>query len=114
MQAEDNAAKGELRVSAEDYKAALAMDPDHTAYNVHLYLGICKTLVRLGRGKEAISSCTEALKIDGELVDATQVTMPAWNCTKYPSCLRYFLATLIWFLKKVDLILFRIEITSRN
>ncbi|KAG2594531.1 hypothetical protein PVAP13_5NG648200 [Panicum virgatum] len=31
--AEDNAAKGKLRLSAEDYKKALAMDPDHTAYN---------------------------------------------------------------------------------
>jgi len=75
MQAEDNAAKGKLRVSVEDYKTALAMDPDHTAYNVHLYLELCKTLVRLGRSKEAISSCTEALSIDSELVDAlTQVT----------------------------------------
>ena len=78
MQAEDNAAKGKLRLSAEDYKKALAMDPDHTAYNVHLYLGLCKTLVILGRGKEAISSCTEALNIDSDLVDALiQVTLPA-------------------------------------
>lgn len=70
MQAEDNAAKGKLRVSVEDYKTALAMDPNHTAYNVHLYFGLCKTLVKLGRGKEAINSCTEALNIDSELVDA--------------------------------------------
>ncbi|KAG2594532.1 hypothetical protein PVAP13_5NG648200 [Panicum virgatum] len=78
--AEDNAAKGKLRLSAEDYKKALAMDPDHTAYNVHLYLGLCKTLVILGRGKEAISSCTEALNIDSDLVDALiQVTLPVWN-----------------------------------
>lgn len=84
MQAEDNAAKGKLRVSAEDYKASLAMDPDHTSYNVHLYLGLCKVLVKLGRGKEAISSCTEALNIDGELVDAlTQVTLLAWHAQKY-------------------------------
>ncbi|XP_047054505.1 dnaJ protein P58IPK homolog B [Lolium rigidum] len=68
--AEDNAAKSKLRMAAEDYKAALAMDPDHTLYNVNLYLGLCKTLVKLGRGKEAISSCTEALSIDEELVDA--------------------------------------------
>jgi DnaJ homolog subfamily C member 3 len=67
-------------LAAEDYKAALAMDPDHTANNVHLYLGLCKTLVKLGRGKEAISSCTEALNIEGELVDAlTQVKLPGWN-----------------------------------
>ena len=80
MQAEDNAAKGKLRLSAEDYKKALAMDPDHTAYNVHLYLGLCKTLVKLGRGNEAVSSCTEALNIDSDLVDALiQVTLPVWN-----------------------------------
>lgn len=68
--AEDNAAKSKFRVAVEDYKAALAMDPDHTMYNVQLYLGLCKTLVKLGRGKEAINSCTEALSIDEELVDA--------------------------------------------
>ena len=84
MQAEDNAAKGKLRLSAEDYKTALAMDPDHTAYNVHLYLGLCKTLVKLGRGNEAVSSCTEALNIDSDLVDALiQVTLPAWNRTEH-------------------------------
>ena len=84
MQAEDNAAKGKLRLSAEDYKKALAMDPEHTAYNVHLYLGLCKTLVKLGRGNESVSSCTEALNIDSDLVDALiQVTLPAWNRTEH-------------------------------
>ncbi|XP_065856642.1 dnaJ protein P58IPK homolog [Euphorbia lathyris] len=68
--AEDNASKGKLRVAVEDYKAALAMDPDHLAYNVHLHLGLCKLLVQLGRGKDALSSCTEALNIDGELLEA--------------------------------------------
>ncbi|KAI4341932.1 hypothetical protein MLD38_026601 [Melastoma candidum] len=68
--AEDNMSKGKLRLAAEDYKAALAMDPDHTAYNVNLYLGLCKVLVKLGRGKEALSSCTDALNIDGELTEA--------------------------------------------
>jgi hypothetical protein len=43
-----------------------------------------RVLVKLGRGKEAISSCTEALNIDGELVDAlTQVTLLAWHAQKY-------------------------------
>ncbi|KAI4987238.1 hypothetical protein ZWY2020_020038 [Hordeum vulgare] len=42
----------------------------HTMYNVQLYLGLCKTLVKLGRGKEAINSRTEALNIHEELVDA--------------------------------------------
>lgn len=54
----------------EDYKAALALDPNHTAHNVHLHLGLCKVLVKLGRGKDALSSCTDALDIDGELLEA--------------------------------------------
>ena len=70
LQAEDNAAMGKLRLAVEDFKAALAMDPSHSAYNVHLHLGLCKVLVQLGRGKDAIKSCTDALEIDGELVEA--------------------------------------------
>lgn len=54
----------------EDYKSALALDPDHVAYNVHLHLGLCKVLVKLGRGKDAVASCTAALDIDGELNEA--------------------------------------------
>ncbi|XP_012082338.1 dnaJ protein P58IPK homolog [Jatropha curcas] len=68
--AEDNANKGKLRVAVEDYKAALALDPNHLAYNVNLHLGLCKVLVKLGRGKDALNSCTEALNIDGELLEA--------------------------------------------
>ncbi|KAL9266330.1 DnaJ protein P58IPK-like protein [Drosera capensis] len=68
--AEDNFSKGKLRVAAEDYKAALALDPDHVAHNVHLHLGLCKVSVKLGRGKEALDSCTEVLKIDPELAEA--------------------------------------------
>ncbi|XP_050228647.1 dnaJ protein P58IPK homolog [Mercurialis annua] len=68
--AEDNASKGKLRVAVEDYKAALALDPNHLAYNVHLHLGLCKLLVKLGRGKDALDSCNEALNIDGELLEA--------------------------------------------
>lgn len=70
MQAEDNAAKGKLRVAVEDFRAALALDPSHSAHNVHLHLGLCKVLVKLGRGKDAVNSCTEALEIDGELDEA--------------------------------------------
>lgn len=70
IQAEDNVNKGKLRVAVEDFKAALALDPNHTAHNVHLHLGLCKVLVKLGRGKDALSSCTDALKIDGELNEA--------------------------------------------
>lgn len=68
--AEDNVDKGKLRLAVEDYKAALAMDPNHKAHNVHLHLGLCKVLVKLGRGNDAVNSCTEALSIDEELVEA--------------------------------------------
>lgn len=70
VKAEDNANKGKLRVAVEEFKSALAVDPDHLAHNVHLHLGLCKVLVKLGRGKDALNSCNEALKIDGELIEA--------------------------------------------
>lgn len=57
-------------MAAEDFKAALALDPRHTVHNVHLYLGLCKVLVQLGRGKDALNSCTEALNINEDLVEA--------------------------------------------
>ncbi|KAL5187328.1 DnaJ protein P58IPK B [Glycine soja] len=68
--AKDNASKGKLRMAVEEFKAALAVDPIHLAHNVHLHLGLCKVLVKLGRGKDALDSCSEALKIDEELVEA--------------------------------------------
>ncbi|CAL0310458.1 unnamed protein product [Lupinus luteus] len=68
--AEDNAGKGKLRVAVEEFKSALAVDPDHLAHNVNLHLGLCKVLVRLGRGKDALSSCSEALKINEGLMEA--------------------------------------------
>lgn len=80
MQAEDNASKGKLRLAVEEYKTALALDPDHTAYNVHLHLGLCKVLVKLGRGKEAVTSCSGALEIDEELIEAlVQVSTFCYN-----------------------------------
>ncbi|KAH9310034.1 hypothetical protein KI387_037945, partial [Taxus chinensis] len=68
--AEENLEKGKLRMAAEDFKSGLQVDPSHTAHNVNLYLGLCKVLVKLGRGKDALESCTEALKIDEELIEA--------------------------------------------
>eukprot|EP01018_Ginkgo_biloba_P000672 Gb_13941 [translate_table: standard] len=68
--AEENLEKGKLRMAAEDFKAALQVDSSHTAHNVHLHLGLCKVLVKLGRGKDALESCTEALEIDEELIEA--------------------------------------------
>lgn len=78
MQAEDNASKGKLRVAVEDYRAAIALDPNHSAHNVHLHLGVCKVLVKLGRGKDAITSCSEALEIDEELVEALVQVLIFW------------------------------------
>lgn len=68
--AEENVNKGKLRVAVEEFKAALALDPIHTAHNVHLHLGLCKVLVKLGRGNDALSSCSDALAIDPELIEA--------------------------------------------
>ncbi|XP_010684112.1 dnaJ protein P58IPK homolog [Beta vulgaris subsp. vulgaris] len=68
--AEENVEKGKLRLAVEDYKAALALDPAHVAHNVHLHLGLCKVLVQLGRGKDALSSCTDVLNIDEEFTEA--------------------------------------------
>lgn len=68
--AEENMEKGKLRMAAEDFKAALQVDSSHTAHNVHLFLGLCKALVKLGRGKDALESCTSALEINEELVEA--------------------------------------------
>lgn len=59
-----------MRVAVEEFKTALAVDPNHLAHNVHLHLGLCKVLVQLGRGKDALNSCDEVLKINEELVDA--------------------------------------------
>lgn len=64
-------------MAVEDYKAALALDPVHSAHNVHLHLGLCKVSVKLGRGKDALNSCNDALNIDEELLEALiQVCVP--------------------------------------
>ncbi|XP_075487081.1 dnaJ protein P58IPK homolog [Primulina tabacum] len=68
--ADDHASKGKLRLAVEEYKAAIALDPNHTAHNVNLHLGLCKVLVKLGRGNDAVTSCTEVLEIDGDSVEA--------------------------------------------
>lgn len=82
MQAEDNASKGKLRLSVEEYKAALAMDPNHTAHNVHLHLGLCKVYVKLGRGKDALTTCTDVLDIDEDQIEAL-VQVPIFCSSTY-------------------------------
>ncbi|CAN1274788.1 DnaJ protein P58IPK homolog [Linum perenne] len=77
--AEDNVNKGKLRVAVEDYRAALALDPDHLAYNVHLHMGLCKVLVKLGRGKDALASCNEVLNIDEDLLEALVQRSFLWS-----------------------------------
>ncbi|KAF5944088.1 hypothetical protein HYC85_018165 [Camellia sinensis] len=39
MQPEKNKNKGQPGLAVEDYKAALALDPNHLAHNIHLHLG---------------------------------------------------------------------------
>ncbi|KAL4560530.1 hypothetical protein LXL04_032682 [Taraxacum kok-saghyz] len=68
--AEDNEKKGKLRVAVEDYKSALSLDPNHVTHNTHLHFGLCKVLVKLGRGNDAVISCTEVLTIDEQHVEA--------------------------------------------
>lgn len=63
----------------EDYKSALALDPDHVAHNLHLHFGLCKLLVRLGRGKDALNACTEVLTIDEEHVEALVQVLNLFN-----------------------------------
>lgn len=86
MQAEDNVNQGKLRLAVEDFKAALPLDPNHLAHNVHLHLGLCKVLVKLGRGKDALVSCTEALNIDENLIDALVQVCNLFWC--YVECLQ--------------------------
>lgn len=88
-QAEDNVSKGKLRLAVEEYNAALALDPNHLAHNVHLHLGLCKVLVKLGRGKDAVTSCNEALNIDGDLIEAlVQVCLFFWPSSLWLSSFR--------------------------
>ncbi|MCO5593452.1 hypothetical protein L7F22_047466 [Adiantum nelumboides] len=68
--AEDLAEKGKFRMAVEEFRAVLAIDPDHLAFNVNLHLSLCKVLVKLGRAKDAVSSCSSALEINEELVEA--------------------------------------------
>eukprot|EP00250_Pteridium_aquilinum_P025251 c3041_g1_i1 orf=264-1856(-) len=68
--AEDLAEKSKFRMAVEEFKAALEVDPEHLAFNANLHLGLCKVLVKLGRGKDAVGSCSSALEVNGELVEA--------------------------------------------
>ncbi|XP_002974188.2 dnaJ protein P58IPK homolog B [Selaginella moellendorffii] len=68
--AEDLFEKGKFRKAVEQYNEALSLDPEHETQSFVLYLGLCKTLVKLGRGKEALPACSSALKIDGEHAEA--------------------------------------------
>ncbi|KAJ7551932.1 hypothetical protein O6H91_06G035000 [Diphasiastrum complanatum] len=68
--AEEAAEKSKFRLAVEEYTAALQIDTEHDAHNVKLFLGLCKVLVKLGRGKNALDACSSALKIDADLVEA--------------------------------------------
>lgn len=80
-------------MSVEEFKVALAVDPDHLAHNVHLHLGLCKVLVKLGRGKDALESCSEALKINEELVEALVQVCYEHHC---PFVLFFTFSSTVW------------------
>lgn len=51
IQAEDNANKGKLRAAVEDYRAAIALDRDLVAHNIHLHLGLVRSWSSLDGGR---------------------------------------------------------------
>ncbi|CAI5468901.1 unnamed protein product [Closterium sp. Yama58-4] len=68
--AQDLLEQNKYRKAADEFKAALEIIPDHKQHNMKLHLGLCKSLVKLGRGKEAALACSEVLAVDNDHFDA--------------------------------------------
>lgn len=64
QQAEEALEKSKFRTSVEAYNAALEIIPDHNIHNIKLNIGLCKALVKLGRGKDAVTRCTQVLEME--------------------------------------------------
>ncbi|CAM6043781.1 unnamed protein product [Sphagnum compactum] len=62
--------KSKFRTAVEEYTSALEIAPDHTSHNIRLHLGLCKALVKLGRGRDAVTRCSLVLEIDSESLEA--------------------------------------------
>lgn len=64
--------KNKLRTAVEAYYAALEVVPDHDLHNIKLNMGLCKALVKLGRGKDAVTRCSLVVGMDSASVEALQ------------------------------------------
>lgn len=62
--------QSKFRQAADEFKLALEIIPDHSSHNLHLHVGLCRCLGRLGRHKQAEEACSRALEGDGEMFDA--------------------------------------------
>jgi DnaJ family protein C protein 3 len=62
--------KSKFRTAVEEYTSALEIAPDHTSHNIRLHLGLCKALVKLGRGRDAVTRCSLVLELDSESLEA--------------------------------------------
>lgn len=70
--AEEALEKNKLRTAVEAYYAALEVVPDHDLHNIKLNMGLCKALVKLGRGKDAVTRCSLVVGMDSASVEALQ------------------------------------------
>jgi hypothetical protein len=70
LQADEAFEKSKFRTAVEEYTLALEIAPDHTSHNIRLHLGLCKALVKLGRGRDAVTRCSLVLEIDSESLEA--------------------------------------------
>jgi len=72
LQADEAFEKNKFRTAVETYLAALEVVPDHDLHNIKLNMGLCKALVKLGRGKDAISRCSLVLEADSASLEALE------------------------------------------
>ncbi len=70
LQADEAFEKSKFRTAVEEYTSALEIAPDHTSHNIRLHLGLCKALVKLGRGRDAVTRCSLVLELDSESLEA--------------------------------------------
>jgi hypothetical protein len=72
LQADEALEKSKFRTAVEAYVAALEIVPDHDLHNIKLNMGLCKALVQLGRGKDAVMRCSLVLEMDGAALEALE------------------------------------------
>lgn len=79
--------KNKFRTAVEAYVAALEIVPDHDLHNIKLNMGLCKALVKLGRGKDAVMRCSLVLEMDGASLDALEQVLQLQTCyMSYMNC----------------------------